>query len=108
MKTSRALISGVPELLLLQLLARRPMYGYEIGRTVRITSRGRVSIGESVLYPALHALQKKRLLRARSRSIEGRTRIYYEITDRGRTRLATLTDQWRKLVDGVDAVMRRG
>ncbi len=108
MRARRALVSGVPELLLLQLLARRPMYGYELGRAVRMASREQISIGESVLYPALHALEKKRLLRAKGRSIDGRKRIYYEITPRGRTRLATLTDQWRKLVEGVAAVMRRG
>ena len=108
MGTSRALVSGVPELLLLQLLARRPMYGYELARAVRLASSGSLSIGEGVLYPALHELQRKRLLRARPRSIEGRTRIYYEITARGRTRLASLTAQWHKLVRDVAAVMRRG
>jgi PadR family transcriptional regulator PadR len=98
----------VPELLLLQLLARRPMYGYELARAVRVASRDSLSIGEGVLYPALHALQRKRLLRARPRNIEGRSRIYYEITASGRTRLASLTGQWHQLVRGVAAVMRRG
>ena len=38
-KSNRTLVSGIPELLLLQLLAQRPMYGYELARAVRVTSR---------------------------------------------------------------------
>jgi PadR family transcriptional regulator PadR len=103
--SDRALISGIPELLLLQLLARRAMYGYELAKAVRVASREAISIGEGVLYPALHALEQKRLLRARRRSVDGRTRIYYEVTAKGRTRLARLAAQWRRLAGGVAAVM---
>jgi PadR family transcriptional regulator PadR len=105
--SDRALTSGIPELLLLQLLSRRPMYGYELAKAVRLASREAISIGEGVLYPALHALEHKRLLRARRRSVDGRTRIYYEVTAKGRTRLARLTAEWRRLVGGVAAVMSR-
>jgi PadR family transcriptional regulator PadR len=105
--SNRALISGIPELLLLQLLARRPMYGYELAKAVRMASREAISIGEGVLYPALHALEQKRLLRARRRSMDGRTRIYYEVTAKGRLRLARLTADWKRLAKGVAAVMGR-
>jgi len=105
--SDRALVSGIPELLLLQLLTRRSMYGYELAKAVRVASRDAISIGEGVLYPALHALEQKRLLRARHRSIDGRTRIYYEVTARGRARLAHLTAEWRRLAGGVAAVIGR-
>jgi PadR family transcriptional regulator, regulatory protein PadR len=105
--SDRALVAGIPELLLLQLLARRSMDGYELAKAVRVASREAISIGEGVLYPALHALKQKRLLRARRRSIDGRTRIYYEVTAKGRTRLTRLTTEWRRLAGGVAAVMGR-
>src|SRR5690242_19655530 len=98
--SNRALISGIPELLLLQLLARRPMYGYELAKAVRMASHEDICIGEGVLYPALHGLEQKRLLRARRRSMDGRTRIYYDVTAKGRLRLARLTADWKRLAKG--------
>lgn len=101
----RALISGVPELLLLQLLARRPMYGYELARMVRTVSNEAISIGEGVLYPTLHVLEQRGLLRTREREVAGRSRIYYEPTARGLKRLAALTAEWRRISLGVESVL---
>src|SRR5688572_10426404 len=101
----RALMAGVPELLLLQLLARRPMYGYELARAVRAVSSDAISLGESGLYPTLHVLEQRKLLRARERAVDGRTRIYYEPTARGLQRLATLTAEWRRISRGVESVL---
>lgn len=101
----RALISGVPELLLLQLLARRPMYGYELAKMVRVVSYEAISIGEGVLYPTLHVLEQRGLLRTREREVAGRSRIYYEPTAKGLKRLATLTTEWRRISHGVESVL---
>jgi PadR family transcriptional regulator PadR len=106
--SDRALVSGVPELLLLQLLSRRPMYGYELAQQVRLASRDSLEFGESVLYPALHSLEARRLLRTRERKVDGRERIYYELTARGGKRLAALTAEWRRIARGVDAVLAGG
>lgn len=103
--SDRALISGVPELLALQLLARRSMYGYELAQQIRIASKEALAFGESVLYPTLHALEQRRLLRTRERTVDGRVRIYYELTAKGRARLASLTDQWRRIATGVESVL---
>jgi len=103
--SDRALISGVPELLMLQLLSRRTMYGYELAQQVRLASRETIEFGESVLYPTLHSLEQRRLLRTRDRTVDGRARIYYELTTKGRKRLAALTTEWRRISRGVDAVL---
>jgi PadR family transcriptional regulator, regulatory protein PadR len=106
--SDRALIAGVPELLLLQLLARRTMYGYELAQQVRLASRDTLEFGESVLYPTLHSLEQRRLLRTRERTVEGRARIYYELTAKGKRRLADLRSEWRRISRGVDAVLAGG
>ena len=103
--SDRALISGVPELLMLQLLARRTMYGYELAQQVRLASRDTLDFGESVLYPTLHSLEERRLLRTRERKVEGRARIYYELTAKGKRRLSDLRAEWRRISRGVDAVL---
>jgi len=105
-KSSASLMSGVPELMILQLLARNEMYGYELARTIRTLTTDAVSVGESVLYPALHALERRGLVRGRRRAVAGRTRVYYSITPKGARRLAHLASHWRRISEGVEAVMR--
>ena len=59
MPTNPSLMSGVSELLLLNLLAEREMYGYELARAIRVVTKEAISVGESVLYPALHTLERR-------------------------------------------------
>lgn len=99
------LMAGVPELLILRLLAEREMYGYELARAVRTATREAIALGEGVLYPALHSLELSGLLRARRRQVDGRTRIYYGVTAKGRRRLAYLTSKWRRISSAVEAAL---
>ena len=103
--TSPSLMSGVPELLLLTLLAEREMYGYELARAIQTLTRESIAMGEGVLYPALHSLETRGLLRARRRAVGGRTRVYYAITTKGRRRHAALTKEWRRIAGGVELAL---
>ena len=103
--SSPAFTTGVPELLLLRLLAAREMYGYELARAVRTVTREAIAIGENVLYPALHSLEAQGALRSRRRNVGGRRRVYYTITNSGRRRLRDLTREWRRIADGVQAAL---
>jgi PadR family transcriptional regulator PadR len=94
-------MSGVPELVVLRLLAQQEMYGYEIARSLKLLSRDALTLGEGVLYPALHTMESRGLLRSRSRQVDGRTRIYYQVTARGRRRLEHLTATWQRMSEGV-------
>jgi PadR family transcriptional regulator PadR len=100
-----SLMAGVPELVVLRLLAGRDMYGYEIARAVKMLTRDALSIGEGVLYPALHGMEARGLVRPKARRAGGRLRIYYGLTARGRARLARLTDAWRRMSDGVESIL---
>ena len=50
-------LNGVPELLLLRLLSRRPMYGYELVQAIRLATGGAIAFGEGCIYPILHRLE---------------------------------------------------
>src|SRR5437868_6630770 len=102
---SPTLMSGVPELVVLRLLTQHEMYGYEIARALKLGSQGALDLGEGVLYPALHALEARGLLRARSLQVDGRKRIYYAVTPRGRRRLERLIENWRRVSTGVELVL---
>ena len=94
-------MGGVPELLLLKLLADDELYGYEIVRRIRAATGDAISLGEGVVYPALHALEAAGALRSRRRVVNGRERVYYTATKAGRSRLARLTEHWTRINDGI-------
>jgi len=98
-------MSGVPELLLLRLLAKREMYGYELVRAIRQVTGGAISLGEGVIYPVLHTLEKSGALKARRKSVGGRTRVYYSLTGKGHDRLKRLQRDWQRVQGGISAVL---
>lgn len=98
-------MSGVPELLLLRLLEQQEMYGYELVRSIRRVTDEAISLGEGVIYPVLHGLERDGALKARRKAVDGRTRVYYSLTRQGRDRLERLHDDWQRIQGGVTAVM---
>jgi PadR family transcriptional regulator, regulatory protein PadR len=105
MPKNPAFMAGIPELVVLRLLADREMYGYEIARAIKTVTRDALSLGEGVLYPALHAMESRGLVRARSVRADGRVRIYYGLTARGKRRLARLTQEWRRMSLSVESLL---
>jgi PadR family transcriptional regulator, regulatory protein PadR len=102
-----AFMAGVPELVVLGLLADREMYGYEIARAIKAATHDALTLGEGVLYPTLHTMESRGLVRARSSRAEGRVRIYYSLTARGKKRLSRLTLDWRRMSLSVDSILGR-
>lgn len=100
-QTNPPFMSGVPELLLLRLLDQREMYGYELVRSVRKVTGETISLGEGVIYPALHSLERKGALKSRRKPVGGRTRVYYALTAKGRQRLDKLRNDWRRIQGGI-------
>jgi PadR family transcriptional regulator, regulatory protein PadR len=100
-KTASPFQNGVPELVLLRLLATREMYGYELVKEIKNSSRGLFSYGEGCIYPILHYLEAEKLVTSRQAEAEGRTRTYYRITACGRNRLSELREQWSRVAQGI-------
>lgn len=98
-------MSGVPELLLLRVLSRGEMYGYELVKAVRVATGNAISLGEGVVYPALYALERRGALESRRKVVNGRSRVYYTITARGRRRLDELAHEWQRISNGVSAAL---
>ena len=100
-QTNPPFMSGVPELLLLRLLDQKEMYGYELVRSIKSVTAEAISLGEGVIYPALHGLERNGSLKSRRKAVGGRTRVYYSLTSKGRKRLAKLQDDWRRIQGGI-------
>jgi PadR family transcriptional regulator PadR len=99
-------MNGVPELLVLNCLKDREMYGYELVQQIRDRTHAVVVLGEGVVYPLLHALEQKGALQSRRKSVQGRSRVYYAITPKGMERLAGLSNTWSTLTTAIQQVMQ--
>lgn len=104
-KPNPPFMTGVPELLVLRLLAEREMYGYEIVRAIRLASRDAIVLAEGVVYPLLHAMDAKGILTAKERKVEGRNRVYYRLSAKGKKRLEALIGEWERVREGVHSVL---
>jgi len=98
-------MSGVPELLLLRLLDSKDMYGYELVRSIKLATGEAISLGEGVIYPVLHGLERSGSLKSRRKSVGGRTRVYYALTSKGRRRLDKLQGDWRRIQGGISSAL---
>ena len=104
-KTNPAFMSGVPELLVLRLLSSSEMYGYELVRRIRQSTHESISLAEGVVYPSLHSLESKGMLRSREINSYGRPRVYYKTTAKGKKRLQELMNEWDRVSGGINAAL---
>lgn len=103
------LFTGTLDLLILRTLARGPLHGYGIGRSIRDTSSGVLDVEEGALYPALHRLEEKAWLEAEwGKTDTGRRAKFYRLTAEGREHLEAEEKRWTEFTDAVGAVLLGG
>ncbi len=103
--TNPSFMNGVPELLVLRLLRNGEMYGYQLVQAIRDETGEVVNLGEGVVYPVLHALEKAGAIIGHRRAVNGRSRIYYALSPAGVSRLTELTDLWARVTGAVQQVL---
>jgi PadR family transcriptional regulator PadR len=97
---------GTLDLLILRTLALGPQHGWAISERVQQRSRNALRIQQGSLYPALHRLERRGLIKARWGTSENNRRAkYYELSKNGRQQLETETGAWEKLTAAVAQVL---
>ena len=104
-KTNAVFMTGVPELLVLRLLSRQEMYGYEIVKNIKLMSDEAFNLAEGVIYPLLHSLESRSYLKAKEKVVGGRNRVYYSLTKQGQKRLNHLGAEWQRVKTGLDTIL---
>src|SRR5579871_4161339 len=94
-RTNPDFLNGVPELLILQLISRQPMYGYELVQAIKSSSGNVLEFGEGCIYPILHRLEAEGLLASQREIVSGRSRVVYHVTARGKKHLSRTVVDWR-------------
>lgn len=96
MRISKELMKGSTSLLVLSVIERKNMYGYQIIKDIELRSEKVFTLNEGTLYPILHSLEKEKLLVSYwDESESARKRKYYRMTDKGRKELARKREEWR-------------
>jgi PadR family transcriptional regulator PadR len=99
------LLTGTLDMLVLEVVSDGPTYGYEITQTVLSRSQGSFELKEGSLYPALHRLERQKLLAASWSEHDGRRRKYYRLTSSGAKALAARRDEWKQFSTAVNGVL---
>ena len=106
MKIDKSLISGSTTMLVLSLLSREEMYGYQMITELARRSDRTFELKEGTLYPLLHTLEKNKLVSSYTKESEGgRERKYYRLTEEGRRQLEYKTQEWKLFSEKVNAVL---
>jgi PadR family transcriptional regulator, regulatory protein PadR len=97
---------GTLDLLILRTLALGPQHGWAISERVQQMSSDVLQIQQGSLYPALHRMERRGLIKARWGTSENNRRAkYYELSKNGRQQLEVQKDAWQKLTAAVAQVL---
>jgi transcriptional regulator len=100
-------LQGALELLVLKTLERGPNHGFGIALHVQTVSDGLLRVEEGSLYPALHRMERDKLIKGEWRVTEnGRRARLYGLTASGQKRLAEIEANWSAVSKGVQKVLR--
>jgi PadR family transcriptional regulator, regulatory protein PadR len=98
MARSLVVVPGTLELLVLKTLsAGEALHGFGVLRWIREATDGELEIEEGALYPALHRLEQRGLIRGEWHiSEKGRRAKYYALTAAGRRQLVREEASWQR------------
>jgi PadR family transcriptional regulator PadR len=105
MKFESQLLKGIAPVVVLEILSRGEMYGYELTEAIEQRSGDVLTLGKGTLYPLLYNLEAKKLVKGRwQKSEAGRRRRYYSITSEGKGQLAKQKEELKELAGGLNLV----
>jgi PadR family transcriptional regulator PadR len=100
------LLQGTLDLLILKIVAQGPMHGYGIAQRILVTSKETLQIQQGSLYPALHRLQRRGLLKFEwVDSGNGPMAKLYSLTPAGRKAFAEEVSRWQRFTGAVSLVL---
>lgn len=105
MKFESQLLKGIAPVVVLEILSRGRMYGYQLSQAIEQRSSDVLTLGKGTLYPLLYNLEAKKLVRGSwEKNDSGRKRRYYSITGKGKDELARQKAQLKELTAGLNLV----
>jgi transcriptional regulator len=102
-----ALLPGTLDMLILKAVARGPLHGYGVAQFIEQASRDVLRVEEGALYPALHRLEVRGVLKSEWGTSENNRRAkYYRLTAAGRRELDAESAYWTRVAAAITRVMQ--
>jgi transcriptional regulator len=102
------LLQGTLDLLILKTIAREPVHGWGIAQRIQQVSDEALQIGQGSLYPALHRLEYKGLIKAEwGASENNRKARFYSLTREGKKQLTAELANWDRLTTAIALVLKQ-
>src|SRR5947209_7403810 len=99
-------MQGTLDLLILKTIAGGPLHGCGIAQRILATSREMLQVQQGSLYPALHRLQRKSLVKSEwKESGNGPMAKVYSLTAAGRKQLQEEMAQWQRYTGAIALVL---
>ncbi len=103
---NKELKRGTLEMVLLNLISERQMYGYELASTLEKKGGSLFRIKEGTLYPILYRLEKAGYIEARWETLErGVPRKYYRLTGLGRKYMDARLAEWKEFTTAIGRLL---
>src|SRR5512137_1090912 len=101
------LVQGTLDMLVLKALERGSRHGYAVAEWIQETSDDVLRVEEGALYPALHRLELRGLLKSEWGTSENNRRAkYYALTAAGRKHLTAEQAHWGRMTAAIARVLQ--
>jgi len=98
-------MKGSTTLLILNLLDKENLYGYQLIKKLSEESENIFNLKEGTLYPILHGLEEKGFISSYWDATSGKKRKYYSITKQGKKQLKESKEEWKVFSSAVNKVI---
>src|SRR3954451_5383664 len=98
-------VKGYLDPMILAVLADGALHGYAVIEELKARSGGELDLPEGTVYPALHRLERRGLLKSAWSKADARRRRVYRRRASGRRELEARTQEWRTFARVVDGVL---
>ena len=106
MKFRKELVGSTTATLILSVLNTGAAHGYEIVRRINELSDGIFEWQEGTIYPALHKLEAKELIRGSwVEAANGKMRCVYSLTENGKQALFDEAKEWSIFSKAVESIL---
>ena len=97
---------GTVEMIVLFLLDKGDLYGYQLSLLIEKLSSGNLVVTESTLYPTLYKLLGNKMISDREVPVgKRRVRVYYHLEKEGKQRLNDLLVDYHLITNGISQIL---
>jgi len=101
------LVQGTLDMLVLKILALEPLNGFALSQRLRLISSDVLGVSDGSLYPALHKLERRGLIRAQWKASENNRRAkFYSLTRLGQKQLEKETANWDRVSTAISLIVK--